>query len=192
MATCRIDPVRVELLRILISCEPAILSKISFQDGSGRKTGKKLQVREDGTVIFYCGKGPLWWQRCCNDYELVSIVDVALRVADVITGSHGTRNELAFDGITKSILDEAKALQVTTNQQYRVEDINNKAGEIVQNKYPITKQLNYPRGTAENTLVSSDTTVKQMYDWIDNVRAKSDLAINNGLTVEDFVNSLNN
>ena len=107
MATCRIDPVRVELLRILISCEPAILSKISFQDGSGRKTGKKLQVREDGTVIFYCGKGPLWWQRCCNDYELVSIVDVALRVADVITGSHGTRNELAFDGITKSILDEA-------------------------------------------------------------------------------------
>lgn len=107
MATCRIDPVRVELLRILISCEPAILSKISFQDGSGRKTGKKITIREDGSVIFYCGKGPLWWQRCCNDYELVSIVDVALRIADVITGSHGTRNELAFDGITKSILDEA-------------------------------------------------------------------------------------
>ena len=94
--------------------------------------------------------------------------------------------------VSKSILDEAKALQVTTNQQYRVEDINNKAGEIIQNKYPITKQLNYPRGTAENTLVSSDTTVKQMYDWIDNVREKSNLAINNGTTVEDFVNSLNN
>lgn len=59
-------------------------------------------------------KGPLWWQRCCNDYELVSIVDVALRVADVITGSHGTRNELAFDGITKSILDEAIKKKTTT------------------------------------------------------------------------------
>lgn len=107
MTSCRIDPVRVELLRILISCEPAILSKISFQDGKGRKTGKKIQIREDGSVIFYCGRGPLWLQRCCNDYELVSIVDVALRIADVITGSHGTRNEVAFDGITKSILDEA-------------------------------------------------------------------------------------
>lgn len=94
--------------------------------------------------------------------------------------------------VSKSILDEAEALRVNTNTKYRIEYINAKAGEIISNKYPITKQLNFPRGTAENTLVSSDTTVKQMYDWIDNVREKSNLAINNGTTVEDFVNSLNN
>lgn len=104
---CRISRSRVELLRILIACEPTILSKISFKDGDGKKTAKKLQIRDDGSVIFYCGSGPLWLQRCLNDYELVSIVDVALRIADAITGSHGTRNEVAFDGITKAILDEA-------------------------------------------------------------------------------------
>ena len=103
----RISKSRVELLRILIACEPTILSKISFKDGDNKKTAKKLQIREDGSVVFYCGSGPLWFQRCFNDYELVSIVDVALRIADAITGSHGTRNEVAFDGITKAILDEA-------------------------------------------------------------------------------------
>ena len=124
----------------------------------------------------------------------ISLVDCIKSITGKAVGLKGADYVLVetHEKVSKSILDEAKALQVTTNQQYRVEDINNKAGEIIQNKYPITKQLNYPRGTAENTLVSSDTTVKQMYDWINNVRAKSDLAINNGLTVEDFVNSLNN
>ena len=94
--------------------------------------------------------------------------------------------------VSKSILDEAEALRVNTNTKYRIEDINAKAGEIISNKYPITKQLNYPRGTDVNTIVSADTTVGQMYGWIDNVRAKSDLAIENQLTVQEFVDSLNN
>lgn len=34
-------------------------------------------------------------------------MEASIRVADAITGSNGTRNEIAFDGITKSILDEA-------------------------------------------------------------------------------------
>lgn len=94
--------------------------------------------------------------------------------------------------VSKSILDEAEALRVNTNTKYRIEDINAKAGEIISNKYPTTKQLNYPRGTDVNVIVSADTTVGQMYDWIDNVRAKSDLAIENQLTVQEFVDSLNN
>ena len=94
--------------------------------------------------------------------------------------------------VSKSILDEAEALRVNTNTKYRIEDINAKTGEIISNKYPITKQLNYPRGTDVNVIVSADTTVGQMYGWIDNVRAKSDLAIENQLTVQEFVDSLNN
>lgn len=94
--------------------------------------------------------------------------------------------------VSKSILDEAEALRVNTNTKYRIEDINAKAGEIISNKYPTTKQLNYPRGTDVNVIVSADTTVGQMYGWIDNVRAKSDLAIENQLTVQEFVDSLNN
>lgn len=94
--------------------------------------------------------------------------------------------------VSKSILDEAEALRVNTNTKYRIEDINAKAGEIISNKYPITKQLNYPRGTDVNVIVSADTTVGQMYGWIDNVRAKSNLAIENQLTVQEFVDSLNN
>lgn len=94
--------------------------------------------------------------------------------------------------VSKSILDEAEALRVNTNTKYRIEDINAKAGEIISNKYPVIKQLNYPRGTDVNVIVSADTTVGQMYGWIDNVRAKSDLAIENQLTVQEFVDSLNN
>lgn len=94
--------------------------------------------------------------------------------------------------VSKSILDEAEALRVNTNTKYRIEYINAKAGEIISNKYPITKQLNFPRGTDVNVIVSADTTVGQMYAWIDNVRAKSDLAIENQLTVQEFVDSLNN
>ena len=94
--------------------------------------------------------------------------------------------------VSKSILDEAEALRVNTNTKYRIEDINAKAGEIISNKYPITKQLNFPRGTDVNVIVSTDTTVGQMYAWIDNVRAKSNLAIENQLTVQEFVDSLNN
>lgn len=94
--------------------------------------------------------------------------------------------------VSKSILDEAEALRVNTNTKYRIEDIDAKAGEIISNKYPITKQLNFPRGTDVNVIVSADTTVGQMYGWIDNVRAKSNLAIENQLTVQEFVDSLNN
>lgn len=92
--------------------------------------------------------------------------------------------------VSKSILDEAEALRVNTNTKYRIEDINAKAGEIISNKYPITKQLNYPRGTDVNTIVSADTTVGQMYGWINNVRAKSNIAIADGLTLQEFIDSI--
>lgn len=42
-----------------------------------------------------------------NTYESVSILDVAIRIADAITGSGGTRNEIAFNGITQALLEEA-------------------------------------------------------------------------------------
>lgn len=103
----RISPVRVELLRILICSEPAIMSKVQIWNGQTTETPKKVSIREDGKVFFYYGSGPLWFQRLFNTYEVVSILDAAIRIADAITGSNGTRNEVAFDGITKSILDEA-------------------------------------------------------------------------------------
>ena len=52
-------------------------------------------------------KGLLWWQRLLNTYESVSLLDVAIRIADAITGSGGTRNDVAFDGITQALLKEA-------------------------------------------------------------------------------------
>ena len=100
----KLSPTRVQLLALLINSEPTILSKV--QNGN-EGTAKTVQIKENGTVLFYYGSGPLWWQRLFNAYESVSIVDAAIRVADAITGSNGTRNEIAFDGITKSILDEA-------------------------------------------------------------------------------------
>lgn len=97
---------RIQLLHILIMSQPTILSKV--QTGNEEvNSAKKVQIREDGSVLFYHGSGPLWWQRLFNAYELVSIIDTAIRIADAITGSNGPRNEEAFDGITKSILDEA-------------------------------------------------------------------------------------
>jgi hypothetical protein len=103
----RISPIRVELLRILICSEPTILSKVQIRNGAVIETPKKVQIKENGTAYFYYGHGPIWWQRCCNSYESVSIIDASIRIADAITGSNGSRNDIAFDGITKSILDKA-------------------------------------------------------------------------------------
>lgn len=103
----RISPSRVALLQLLICSEPTIMSKVQIWNGTQKETAKKVSIREDGSVFFYYGSGPLWWQRLLNTYESVSIIDASIRIADAITGSNGTRNEIAFDGITKSILDEA-------------------------------------------------------------------------------------
>ena len=83
--------------------------------------------------------------------------------------------------VSKAILDEATALQISINEQYRKEDINKKAGEIIEAKYPVTKQLNYPRGSDGSLFVTGNITVNEMYSWIDDVREKSDIAILNGL-----------
>lgn len=100
----KLSPSRVQLLALLINSEPTILAKVQNGDDG---VATKVQIKENGSVLFYYGSGPLWWQRLFNAYESVSIIDAAIRVADAITGSNGTRNEIAFDGITKSILDEA-------------------------------------------------------------------------------------
>ena len=102
----KLSPFRVQLLRLLIEFEPTIFSKVNSSNGAKEKP-KTVQITEDGSVMFFYGSGPIWWQKLFNTYETVSIIDVAIRIADAITGSQGTRNEVAFDGITKSILDEA-------------------------------------------------------------------------------------
>lgn len=107
MATKKISALRAELLRLLITSEPTISSKINMRGHNNNETPTTLQVCEDGTVCFYYGSGPLWWQRLFDRYEKIGMIDVAINIADAITGSGGTRNEVAFDGITKSILDEA-------------------------------------------------------------------------------------
>lgn len=105
--TGRMSPSRISLLQLLICSEPTILSKVQIWNGEQKETAKKVRIREDGSVFFYYGSGPLWWQRLFDAYKAVSIIDAAINIADAITGSNGTRNEIAFDGITKSILDEA-------------------------------------------------------------------------------------
>lgn len=104
----RLSQTRIELLRILVFSEPTILSKVQIWNDGNKKTPKRISIREDGRVFLFYGNGPLWWQRLFNAYESVSIIDIAISAADAITGSNGTRNELAFDEITKSIIDEAK------------------------------------------------------------------------------------
>lgn len=98
---------RVQLLQLLICSESTILAKVQTGNSSSKETAKKVQITEDGSVIFYYGSGPCWWQRLFGTYETVSIIDASIRIADAITGSNGTRNNIAFDGITQSILDEA-------------------------------------------------------------------------------------
>lgn len=105
--TGRMSPSRIALLQLLICSEPTILSKVQIWNGEQKETAKKVNIREDGSVFFYYGSGPLWWQRLFGAYKTVSIIDAAINIADAITGSNGTRNEIAFDGITKSVLDEA-------------------------------------------------------------------------------------
>lgn len=95
---------RIQLLSLLIQSEPTITSKVR---NNNKEHAKKVSITEDGSVMFFYGSGPIWWQKLFNTYESVSIIDAAIRIADAITGSNGARNEIAFDSITKSILDEA-------------------------------------------------------------------------------------
>lgn len=103
----RLSKSRIDLLQILINSEPTIFAKVQNWNDSSNKTPTKVSIREDGQVTFYFGKGPIWWQRIFDDYESVSIIDTAIRIADALTGSGETRNMTAFEGITRAILKEA-------------------------------------------------------------------------------------
>ncbi|MCT7643838.1 hypothetical protein [Aliarcobacter butzleri] len=122
----------------------------------------------------------------------ILLVDCIVSITQRAVGIKG--DEFIFvdthDKVSKAVLDEATVLQTTINEQYRIEDINKKAGEIIEAKYPITKQLNYPRGSNGSLFVTGNVTVNEMYSWIDNVRDKSNLAIANGLTLQEFIDSI--
>lgn len=97
----RLSSLRVELLRILICSEPAILSKIQIWNGGRTETPKKVSIREDGRVFLFYGSGPLWWQRLFNTYESVSIIDASISIADAITGSNSTRMNMPLMRLLK-------------------------------------------------------------------------------------------
>lgn len=103
----KISQVHAELLRLMIISEPTIMSKMLLLDSNEKEKPSTVEVTENGSINFYYGSGPLWWQRLFNRYERYSLVDVGIKIADAITGSSNARNETAFDGITKAILDEA-------------------------------------------------------------------------------------
>lgn len=104
----RLSPSRVDILRMLIIYEPAILAKVKILNGGSNERPRKVEVQDNGQVILYYGNGPKWWQRFFNAYGLVSITDIAIELADTMSGTGEARNEEAFYGIMNAILKEAK------------------------------------------------------------------------------------
>lgn len=103
----RLSPSRVDILRMLIIYEPAVLAKVKILNGRINERPKKVDIQEDGQIILYYGSGPRWWQRFFNAHGLVSITDIAIKLADTMSGTGEARNEEAFYGIMNAILKEA-------------------------------------------------------------------------------------
>lgn len=103
----RLSPSRVDILRMLIIYEPAVLAKVKILNGKVNERPKKVEVQDNGQVILYYGNGPKWWQRFFNAYGLVSITDIAIKLADTMSGTGEARNEEAFYGIMNAVLKEA-------------------------------------------------------------------------------------
>lgn len=101
-----ISPDRIALLSIILS-EPTILPFFTFPDAKKQKRATKFTISDNGTVVFYCGWGWDWVQRLMNDYESVDLLSVSMTIVNAITGQGETRNDFAFDGMTKAILDNA-------------------------------------------------------------------------------------
>ena len=104
----KLSPSRVDILRMLIIYEPAILAKVKILNGKLNERPKKVEVMDNGQVILYYGSGPKWWQKFFNTYGLVSITDIAIELADTMSGTGEARNEEAFYGIMNAVLKEAK------------------------------------------------------------------------------------
>lgn len=103
----RLSPSRVDILRMLIIYEPAVLAKVKILNGRINERPKKVDIQEDGQIILYYGSGPRWWQRFFNAHGLVSITDIAIKLADTMSGTGEARNEEAFYGIMNAVLKEA-------------------------------------------------------------------------------------
>lgn len=104
----KLSPSRVDILRMLIIYEPAILAKVKILNGKSNERPKTVEVMENGQVILYYGSGPKWLQKFFNAYGLVSITDIAIELADTMSGTGEARNEEAFYGIMSAVLKEAK------------------------------------------------------------------------------------
>lgn len=103
----KLSPSRADLLRLLITYEPSVLNNILILNGKSLETPNKVSIQEDGQVILYYGKGPKWYQRFFNSHKTVSIIDMAVNIADAMSGSGEARNKTVFQGLTQSVLEEA-------------------------------------------------------------------------------------
>ena len=104
----RLSPSRVDFLRMLIIYEPSILAKVKVLNGRLEEQPKKVDILDNGQVILYYGSGPKWLQRFFNTHGSVSITDIAIKAASIMSGSGEAKNEEAFYGMMKAILKEAE------------------------------------------------------------------------------------
>ena len=104
----RLSPSRADFLRMLIIYEPSILANVKILNGRSEEKPKKVDILEDGRVFLYYGSGPKWLQRFFNSYGQVSLMDIAIKSASVMSGSGEVKNEDAFFSMMKVILKEAE------------------------------------------------------------------------------------
>lgn len=83
----RLSPSRVDFLRMLIIYEPSILAKVKVLNGRLEEQPKKVDILDNGQVILYYGSGPKWLQRFFNTHGSVSITDIAIKAASIMSGS---------------------------------------------------------------------------------------------------------
>lgn len=80
--------------------DPDIRAQFVFPDE--REIAKYAQVKDDGSVILGKTSFP-WWNRICNGELKIDVVNVCIRLNDILTGSSGVKNKQAFYEIFKDI-----------------------------------------------------------------------------------------
>lgn len=84
--------------------------------------------------------------------------------------------ELIKQWLAEGNIPEPEFTEVELNEQ-RIQAIKFKASELITSNYSIVWQLNHPR---------TDTRYIDEYAWIDNIRAISNQAEENGTKLEDI------
>ena len=92
---------RKDLLRVLLKDES--LSSVLLMDGEIAKT---IKIMDDGSIEIGRAKNH-WYNWIFNDIRKITFIDMAFKLANVMSGGNVNTNEIIFNGLNNEIIENA-------------------------------------------------------------------------------------